>query len=80
MNQVTIIISKFIKILIKIKQQLIIIYLFIGKLGEIKTTASNLKDVSMAAAGLKALASVITVEGIEECRKMCGGYIYYNYL
>jgi len=44
-----------------------------GKLGEITATSTNLKDVSMAAAGLKALASVLTVEGIEECRKMCGG-------
>ncbi|CAI5490065.1 unnamed protein product [Closterium sp. Naga37s-1] len=40
---------------------------------------STLPEVHAATAGLKALTTAATAEGIEECRKLCGGHGYSLY-
>ena len=37
---------------------------------------SELQDVHVAAAGLKSLCTTLAGNGMEECRKLCGGHGY----
>ena len=37
---------------------------------------SELPDVHVAAAGLKSLCTTLAANGMEECRKLCGGHGY----
>ncbi len=46
-----------------------------GKVGHIENT-KDIKEIAAASAGLKALCTKIAVEGIEDCRKCCGGNGY----
>jgi acyl-CoA oxidase len=44
-------------------------------LGMISNT-NELKEIAALSAGLKALCTIIASEGMEECRKCCGGNGY----
>ena len=42
------------------------------RIGSIADT-SDIKEIAATSAGLKSLCTKIATEGIEECRKCCGG-------